>query len=97
MKKFLLALFLLCGTCGYAQETPEEIAAEEAVTEMADQEADQDENLMFDGIDTNEEEIANCGMLGTTEGTYADSEEICVLDDETVYSNEVDVTPSWCP
>jgi hypothetical protein len=52
--------------------------------------------LVYSSIDLNALDLAYSGMLGTVEGTYADSEEIFIVDGETDYTNEVDVTPSWC-
>lgn len=61
-----------------------------------EEELEEDDNLIFDDIDESETEVADTGMLSLTEGTYADSEEVYVIDDEIVLTNEVDITPSWC-
>jgi hypothetical protein len=87
MRKWFLLGFTLLATVAFAQD---EFDAE------AEDEAEEDDELVFDEIDDAEESIQDSGMMGTSEGTYADSEDVYVLDDETAITNEVDITPSWC-
>lgn len=65
-------------------------------TEEAEEELQHDDELIFDEITENMDDIDDTGMMGTTEGTFADYEEIYVLDGETAITNEVDITPGWC-
>lgn len=61
-----------------------------------DEEIEHEDELVFDEIAENERDIEDTGMMGTTEGTFADYEEIYIVDGETAITNEVDITPSWC-
>lgn len=54
-----------------------------------DEEIDSDIDDTADDFDQN-------GILGVVEGTYADYEEVYIIDAETPYTNEVEMKPSWC-
>ena len=58
--------------------------------------ASQNNQLVNQTIDTSASSVNLTGMLGSTLGTYADAEKVYVLDETTLLTNEVHVTPSWC-
>jgi hypothetical protein len=57
---------------------------------------EQDDELIFEDIDEDRIDVDDTGLMGTTEGTFADYEEVFVLDGETPITNEVTITPGWC-
>jgi hypothetical protein len=80
---FFFLSFIVVANLGYSQvDTDEEIAEEE--------------ELVYDDIDSAEGESEEFGMLGVVEGTIPDAEEVFILDDDTLFTNEVEISPSWC-
>lgn len=59
--------------------------------------AQQNSILVYNTIASNQQQVAATGMLGTNEGTYPDSEETYILDQKTLHTNVVQITPHWCP
>jgi len=55
-----------------------------------------DEEILEDDIDYNNAEFEEVGYLGAVEGTYADFDEVYVIDAETPYTNQVELIPTWC-
>lgn len=56
----------------------------------------EDEEITYEDYEHTEEEFDELGFTGAVEGTYADYEEVYIVDAETPYTNEVWITPSWC-
>jgi len=56
----------------------------------------QNQQLIYNQIDTNEYQIFMTGMYGPFVGTYLDTEKIYVIDREHAFTNEVTILPSWC-
>jgi hypothetical protein len=64
--------------------------------EEADEVLEGDDLVYYGDLADDEGQIAYTGMMGTSEGTYADSEEVYILDGDTEFTNENDIAPAWC-
>lgn len=61
-----------------------------------EEDLDDTEEDVDSDIDDTSDEFDENGIIGIVEGTYADYEEVYVIDEETPYSNEIEMAPSWC-
>lgn len=52
--------------------------------------------LVYDTIQENFDSIAYTGLMDVVEGTYFDNSQVYIIDWETLYTNEIMLTPSWC-
>jgi hypothetical protein len=52
--------------------------------------------LVYNDIKRKEFDIARTGMMGTTEGTYPDYEEIYIFNGTTALTNEINIISHWC-
>jgi hypothetical protein len=73
-------------------------ATEYVDCELIDTEEDLEdtEEEIDSDIDNEAEDFDENGILGAVEGTYADYEEVYIIDEETPYTNEAEMIPSWC-
>ncbi|MBS0628953.1 MAG: hypothetical protein JSS30_01865 [Verrucomicrobia bacterium] len=68
----------------------------DCVLASTEDDLDDTEDLIDDDFDETDEESDETGLFGVVEGTYADYEEIYIIDPDTPYTNEIEITPSWC-
>lgn len=61
-----------------------------------EEELEETEDLLEEDFDEHADEAYENGMFAAVEGTYADYEEVFYIDDETPFTNEVEIIPSWC-
>lgn len=52
--------------------------------------------LVYNGIKRNEFDISLTGMMGTTEGTFPDYEDIYIINGTTPLTNEIRILSYWC-
>ncbi len=57
----------------------------------------QSEQLIYKTMEENFESLQYSGLMSTTEGTFQDLQKIYIINGETMWTNEVHLTPSWCP
>ncbi len=47
-------------------------------------------------VDAAQQEVVNVGIMGVTQGTYADTLKTFIINAQTPFTNTVTITPSWC-
>jgi YVTN family beta-propeller protein len=57
---------------------------------------DQSQQLIYQEAQRNYDDILYSGMMGIIEGTFPDYRDIYIIDNETLWTNEITLTPSWC-
>lgn len=71
-------------------------AAAAAVTAAGTQTVQHNAQLAYSATNNNLQQVSTTGMLGTQTGTQPDSKQVFILDEKTLFTNEVHITPAWC-
>jgi hypothetical protein len=52
--------------------------------------------LVYSSFNASQISSLQTGLMGTTEGTYADKELVFIKDSENPHTNEIEIRPAWC-